>query len=206
MQLAIPGTEVPECIYMRSSIAAPGDENCGVVRRRLRTLVCVKITALTPRDVQLMVSHYESRLLPPLSSRSTASSTLPRGGDDDVDLVLFDVGGTIYDDNAYAQALWQAVHEIDPAVRRTRLLGRVRRSNANAAPVSLRTVLATPVRRRRPDQAGRNGKPALGIPGSPRCITDVRPTLTVLATRYKLGLVADSRENVLEAMERDGIR
>ena len=34
----------------------------------------------------------------------------------------------------------------------------------------------------------------------------MRPTLTVLATRYKLGLVANSRENVLDAMERDGIR
>ena len=36
--------------------------------------------------------------------------------DADVDLILFDVGGTIYDDNTYARALRQAVHEIDPTV------------------------------------------------------------------------------------------
>ena len=35
----------------------------------------------------------------------------------DIDLVLFDLGGTIYDDSTYTRALLRAVHEIDPNVQ-----------------------------------------------------------------------------------------
>ena len=75
--------------------------------------------------------------------------------DDDVDLVLFDVGGTIYDDNAYAQALWQAVHEIDPAVPTNSTSGRRTTRNANAAPVHCARRWPT-------------GSPAATGPGWPR--------------------------------------
>jgi polyol permease family len=39
--------------------------------------------------------------------------------DDDVDLVLFDVGGTLYDDDCYAKAIRAAVHELRPQVTET---------------------------------------------------------------------------------------
>jgi polyol permease family len=38
-------------------------------------------------------------------------------GESDIDLVLFDLGGVIYDDNCYALALLQAVKEINPQVK-----------------------------------------------------------------------------------------
>ena len=38
-------------------------------------------------------------------------------GKRDIDLVLFDLGGTIYDDSTYTRALLRAVHEIDPNVQ-----------------------------------------------------------------------------------------
>ena len=124
--------------------------------------------------------------------------------DDDVDLVLFDVGGTIYDDDAYAQALWQAVHEIDPAVDELDFWSEYDAQRERGTG-SLRTVLANRFaggdRARLAETANRHWEyPATAL------YHDVRPTLTVLATRYKLGLVANSRENVLDAMERDGIR
>ena len=67
--------------------------------------------------------------------------------DDDVDLILFDVGGTIYDDNTYAQALRQAVHEIDPAVT-DELFWAAYDAQRERGSGSLRTALAEPVRRR----------------------------------------------------------
>ena len=86
--------------------------------------------------------------------------------DDDVDLILFDVGGTIYDDNTYAQALRQAVHEIDPAVTELSCSGRRTTNSANADRFAAH-------------RAGRTGSPAATGPGSARPRTgtgSTRPT------------------------------
>ena len=123
--------------------------------------------------------------------------------DDDVDLILFDLGGTIYDDDAYAQALWQAVQEIDPAVSDTEFWVEYDAQRERSSG-SLRTALAT--RFARGDRARLSEAASRHWEYPPDALyRDVRPTLTVLASRYQLGLVANSRENVLHAMSRDGI-
>lgn len=124
--------------------------------------------------------------------------------DDDIDLVLFDLGGTIYDDDCYAQALRAAVQELNPEVadgefwaaydaQRERNSGSLRTALAQAfVPGGDRPLLS--------DTAARLWTYPEGA-----LYADVPPTLTALARHYKLGLVANSRENVLEAMRRDGI-
>lgn len=123
--------------------------------------------------------------------------------DDDVDLVLFDLGGTIYDDDCYAKALWAAVHEINPAAeehdfwaiydaQRDRNSGSLRTAVADAFAGGDRALLS--------ETAARHWDyPTDAL------YPDVTPTLAALSTHYTLGLVANSRENVLEAMARDGI-
>ena len=123
--------------------------------------------------------------------------------DDDVDLILFDVGGTIYDDNTYARALRQAVHEIDPAVTDELFWAAYDEQRARGSG-SLRTALANRFaggdRARLSETANRYWEyPPDAL------YADVRPTLTALAAHYRLGVVANSRENVLAAMARDGI-
>ena len=123
--------------------------------------------------------------------------------DDDVDLILFDVGGTIYDDDAYAQALRLAVHEIDPTVSDEQFWAAYDAQRARGSG-SLRTALADRFaggdRARLSEAADRYWEyPPDAL------YADVRPTLSALASHYRLGLVANSRENVLAAMARDGI-
>jgi len=123
--------------------------------------------------------------------------------DDDVDLILFDVGGTIYDDDAYARALRLAVHEIDPTVSDEEFWAAYDAQRERGTG-SLRTALANRFaggdRVRLSETASR-----LWEYPPDALYTDVRPTLSALASHYRLGLVANSGENVLEAMARDGI-
>jgi polyol permease family/HAD superfamily hydrolase (TIGR01549 family) len=123
--------------------------------------------------------------------------------DDDVDLILFDVGGPLYDDDAYAQALRQAVGEIDPTVS-DRDFWAAYYAQAVRSSGSLRTTLAE--RFAQGDRARLSAAAARHWEYPPDSLyPDVRPTLSVLASRYRLGLVANSGENVLDAMRRDGI-
>jgi putative hydrolase of the HAD superfamily len=123
--------------------------------------------------------------------------------DDDVDLILFDLGGPIYDDNAYARALRQAVHEIDPTVSDRDFWSAYDR-HVERSSGSLRTAFAD--RFAQGDRARLSEAAARHWEHAPDDLyPDVRPVLTALASRYRLGLVANSRENVLDAMRRDGI-
>ncbi len=124
--------------------------------------------------------------------------------DDDIDLVLFDLGGTIYDDDCFAQALLRAVHELNPNVSEADFW-QVYDAQRGQLSGSLRTALATRFvpggdRQRLSELAQKY----LNYPSS-ALYPDVQPTLTALASRYKLGLVANSSENVLEDLRRDGL-
>jgi polyol permease family/HAD superfamily hydrolase (TIGR01509 family) len=123
--------------------------------------------------------------------------------DDDIDLVLFDLGGTIYDDDCYAQALRAAVHELNPEVHETEFWAAYdaqRERNSGSLRTSLAQAFAGGDRQWLSETAARLREYPEGS-----IYPDVRPTVTALAEHYKLGLVANSRENVLEAMRRDGI-
>jgi polyol permease family/HAD superfamily hydrolase (TIGR01509 family) len=122
----------------------------------------------------------------------------------DIDLVLFDLGGTIYDDETYTRALLRAVRQINPGTKeedfwavydgeRGRSAGSLRTAIANRfVPGADRAKLVTLAKR------------YWEYPVS-SLYPDVKPTLTALALKFKLGLVANSGEAALQALRRDGL-
>jgi polyol permease family/HAD superfamily hydrolase (TIGR01549 family) len=125
-------------------------------------------------------------------------------GQNDVDLVLFDLGGTIYDDSTYTRALLRAVHEIDPNVQEQEFWD-VYDAERMRASGSLRTAIANHFvpnqdRERLTALARRYWEyPASAL------YPDVKPALRALAAQFKLGLVANSGEAALKALRRDGL-
>jgi polyol permease family len=122
----------------------------------------------------------------------------------DIDLVLFDLGGTIYDDETYTRALLRAVRQISPGTKEEDFWA-VYDGERGRSSGSLRTAIANRF-----------------IPGADRVklvalakryweypvsslYPDVKPTLTALALKFKLGLVANSGEAALQALRRDGL-
>jgi len=125
-------------------------------------------------------------------------------GQHDIDLVLFDLGGTIYDDSTFTKAMLRAVHELDPKVKdeefwavydaeRMKASGSLRTAIANHfVPNRDRTILTALAKRywEYPPSA---------------LYQDVKPALKALAGQLKLGLVANSGEAALKALRRDGL-
>jgi MIP family channel proteins/HAD superfamily hydrolase (TIGR01509 family) len=123
-----------------------------------------------------------------------------RGGP--IELVLFDMGGSLYDDDGWAQALKQAVRELagdrfdeqafwDEYNQQRESQGDLRTAMANRFGVD---------RAQLHELAGRY----LNY-GRDHLYPEVTATLRALAGRYKLALVANQDERVLEALRRDGL-
>ncbi len=119
-----------------------------------------------------------------------------------IELVTFDMGGSLYDDDGWAQALLRAVRELagdrfdEQAFWEEYNAQRERQGD-------LRTAMATRFgvdRERIHDLAGRY----LNY-GPDHLYPEVPATLRALAGRYKLALVANQDEQVLEALRRDGL-
>src|SRR5260221_4083523 len=123
-------------------------------------------------------------------------------GENDIDLVLFDLGGGIYDDDCYAQALLQAVKELNPQVKEADFWA-VIDAQLGQSEGSLRTELAKRFNldRQRLNELARTywNYPASAL------LPDAPPTLRAFASRYKLGVVADSPPSGLESLRRDGL-
>ena len=122
----------------------------------------------------------------------------------DVDLVLFDLGGTIYDDETYTRALLRAVRQINPGMKEEDFWG-VYDGERGRSSGSLRTAIAN----RFVPGGDREKLIALAkgyweYPTS-ALYPDVKPTLSALALKFKLGLVANSGEAALRALRRDGL-
>ncbi|WP_433870055.1 HAD family hydrolase [Saccharopolyspora sp. CA-218241] len=126
-----------------------------------------------------------------------------------IELVLLDVGGPIYDDAAYRDALLRAVRELAaedgrPAVEEAEFR-RVYDERRQAQGGSLRTAVAERFltaadRQRLSDRAeGYWEYPASALHA------DVLPALRELAERYTLAVVANQRAVVVEALRRDGV-
>jgi glycerol uptake facilitator protein len=141
----------------------------------------------------------------PSSSLVAHTPALPElQGQHDIDLVLFDIGGAIYDDECYVRALWRATQELNPSVKEEDFW-HVVDEQLERSSGSLRTVLASRFipggdRERLNNLARRYWEyPASAL------YPDAKPTLTALATRYRLGVVADSPPSALESLRRDGL-
>ncbi|MFL5664229.1 MAG: MIP family channel protein [Ktedonobacteraceae bacterium] len=135
-----------------------------------------------------------------LVAHTPALPELPRHHD--IDLVLFDLGGAIYDDECYMRALWRAVHELSPTVKEEDFW-QVVDDQLEKSYGSLRAVLASRF------ISGGDRQRLNGLARkyweyqSSALYPDVKPTLTALATRYKLGIVADSPPSAQESLRRD---
>jgi putative hydrolase of the HAD superfamily len=125
-------------------------------------------------------------------------------GETDVDLVLFDLGGTIYDDETYTRALLRAVRQINPGMKEEDFWG-VYDGERGRSSGSLRTAIAN-----RFVPGGDRAKLIALAKGyweypTSALYPDVKPTLSALALKFKLGLVANSGEAALRALRRDGL-
>jgi putative hydrolase of the HAD superfamily len=121
-----------------------------------------------------------------------------------IELILFDLGGTIYDDETFTRALLRAAHELNPALDEHEFWAVYDEQRAQSSG-SLRTAIAKRF-----------------VPGSDRAALttlakkyweypesalypDVKPALRSLAPRFKLGLVANAGPAAEKALRRDGI-
>jgi MIP family channel proteins/HAD superfamily hydrolase (TIGR01509 family) len=123
-------------------------------------------------------------------------------GHQEIDMVTFDMGGSLYDDDGWAQALKQAVSELagdrfdEQAFWEEYDAQRERQGD-------LRTAMATRFgvdREQLHELAGRYLRY-----GRDHLYPEVTSTLRSLAGRYRLGVVANQDEAVLEALRRDGL-
>jgi polyol permease family/HAD superfamily hydrolase (TIGR01549 family) len=125
-------------------------------------------------------------------------------GQNDIDLVLFDLGGTIYDDSTYTRALLRAVHDINPNVQEQEFWA-VYDEERMRASGSLRTAIANHfVPNRDRERLTTLARRYWEYPAS-ALYPDVKPALKALAAQFKLGLVANSGEAAVRALRRDGL-
>src|ERR1700736_6284372 len=125
-------------------------------------------------------------------------------GQNDIDLVLFDLGGTIYDDSTYTRGLLRAVHDINPNVQEHEFWA-VYDAERMRASGSLRTAIANHfVPNRDRERLTTLARRYWEYPTS-ALYPDVKPALEALANHFKLGLVANSGEVALKALRRDGL-
>jgi len=123
---------------------------------------------------------------------------------EEIELILFDLGGTIYDDETFTRALLRAARELNPALEEHEFWA-VYDEQRGQSSGSLRTAIASRC-----------------VPGSDRVslvalakkyweyptsalYPDVKPALRSLAPRFKLGLVANAGAAAKKALRRDGL-
>lgn len=133
-------------------------------------------------------------------------TALERAGDGagpgDIDLVMLDVGGAIYDDNCFAQALLRATRDLAGGGFDERAFWHLF-DEARQDQSPLRESLAN--RFLGGDSKRLSDLAESYVDYTPDAIyPDVRPTLDMLASRYKLG-VASQNDPTTQALRRDGL-
>jgi MIP family channel proteins/HAD superfamily hydrolase (TIGR01549 family) len=119
-----------------------------------------------------------------------------------IELVVLDVGGCLYNDDAFAQALLRATRELAGDRFDERAYWQAyHQSRADQS--DLRTVMAERFGVDRA-QLHERARPYLRYTAD-QLYPDVKDTLRELASRYKLAIVANQDERVLEALRRDGL-
>jgi HAD superfamily hydrolase (TIGR01509 family) len=123
-----------------------------------------------------------------------------RGGP--IELVVFDMGGSLYDDDGWAQGLKRAVREL-AGDRFDEQEFWEEYDAQRQSQGDLRTAMAN---RFRVDRAQLHELAGRYLDYGPNHLyPEVAPTLRALHGRYKLALVANQDESVLEALRRDGL-
>ena len=123
----------------------------------------------------------------------------------DIDLVMIDVGGCVYDDDPWALAVLRAARELADGPVDEAEFWKVHDQQRQAQGGSLsRTVAERLVPGVDPDQLSELAKRYADYTVS-SLYPDAKPTLAALATRYKLGAVAYPSDAQIEALRRDGL-
>ncbi|MGW1680739.1 HAD family hydrolase [Saccharopolyspora sp. NPDC002376] len=132
----------------------------------------------------------------------------PESGTGRIDLVLLDVGGPVYDDSAYRDALLRAARELAAEDGREideAEFQQVYDERRQAQGGSLRTAVAERFltaqdRQRLSERAEQYWEYPVSA-----LHDDVLPTLEQLTGRYKIAIVANQRAVVVDALTRDGV-
>ncbi|MFL6222994.1 MAG: aquaporin, partial [Actinomycetes bacterium] len=127
-------------------------------------------------------------------------------GADHIDLVMVDAGGCIYDDDSWALAVLNAARQLAPGdgIDETEFWS-VYDAQRQAQGGSLsRTVATRFLPSGDPEELNQLARSQFQVPAA-SMYPDARPTLAALATRYKLGVVANPSEQHIAALERDGL-
>jgi putative hydrolase of the HAD superfamily len=152
------------------------------------------------------VQHLETTTS--LLGHAPAMPADPAGGagsaGEGIELVILDVGGTIYDDDCYAQALLKATRELAGAAFDEPAFWRAYDEQRQAQSGSLRRAVADRFLAGERKRLNELAQHHLEYPAS-ALYADVRPTLEALASRYKLGVVTNQHDQVLPALRRDGL-
>ena len=124
-------------------------------------------------------------------------------GAEGIGLVMLDVGGAIYDDDCWAQALMTATLELAGSrfdeTAAWHLYDQARQSQTNLTVALAERFLDGDTKRLNDrTEALAQFPPSALFP-------DVKPTLDVLAVRYKLGVATNQTTSNIEALKRDGL-
>jgi MIP family channel proteins len=171
----------------------------GLVRRTLMTLQARPLPRIANPGDMAREPMVLTRLPADVGALPVAAGD-GRGGP--IELVLFDMGGSLYDDDGWAQALKRAVREL-AGDRFDEQAFWDEYNQQRASQGDLRTAMANRFgvdRAQLHELAGRY----LNY-GRDHLYPEVTATLRALAGRYKLALVANQDERVLEALRRDGL-
>lgn len=173
----------------------------GVVRRTLATLMVRPGPRITNPGDLAREPMVLTRLPADLRALPVgAAAGDGRGGP--IELVVFDMGGSLYDDDGWAQGLKRAVSEL-AGDRFDEQEFWEEYDAQRQSQGDLRTAMAN---RFRVDRAQIHELAGRYLTyGQNHLYPEVAPTLRALAGRYKLALVANQDERVLEALRRDGL-
>ena len=140
-----------------------------------------------------------------LAGHATALPPELLAGADDVDLVMIDAGGCIYDDDNWALAVLKATRQLAPGSVEETEFWAVYDAQRQAQGGSLsRTVAARFLPAGDPEELYRTARAHYEVPAA-SMYPDARPTLAALATRYRLGVVANPSDTHIAALQRDGL-
>ena len=140
-----------------------------------------------------------------LAGHATALPLELLAGTDDIDLVVIDAGGCIYDDDNWALAVLKATRQLAPGSIDETEFWTVYDAQRQAQGGSLsRTVATRFLPGGDPEELYRTARSHYEVPAA-SMYPDARPTLAALATRYKLGVVANPSDTHIAALRRDGL-
>jgi HAD superfamily hydrolase (TIGR01509 family) len=122
-----------------------------------------------------------------------------------LEMVFFDIGGVMYDDTIYARAIHTALRTLGASFS-DREFDDVYRAARAAQSGSFRGLLARRFLGPDADMAALEAEASKHWSYPPEALhDDVRPCLTAIAGRYRLGIIANQPSAVKDVIHRDGL-